>query len=132
MKIGKYELHQIETGIFGLDGGAMFGIVPRTLWSKLNTPDNENRIEMALRALLIMGGKRNILVDTGIGNKFPEKYKKMYKIDQVTYNLNSSLKKFNLEKKVLLNPSEFCKLLINHSTTPTWYLVLNDSRAESL
>ncbi|MDR4497833.1 MAG: MBL fold metallo-hydrolase [Candidatus Scalindua sp.] len=99
MKIGKYEVHQIETGIFGLDGGAMFGIVPRTLWSKLNTPDDENRIDMALRALLITGGKRNILVDTGIGNKFPEKQKKIYKIDQVTYNLNSSLKKFNLETK---------------------------------
>ena len=99
MKIGKYELHQIETGIFGLDGGAMFGIVPRTLWSKLNTPDDENRIDMALRALLITGGKRNILVDTGIGGKFPEKQKKMYKIDQVTYNLNSSLKKFNLETR---------------------------------
>ena len=99
MKIGKYELHKIETGTFGLDGGAMFGIVPRTLWSKLNTPDDENRIDMALRSLLITGGKRNILVDTGIGSKFPEKYKKMYKIDQVTFNLNSSLKKFNLETK---------------------------------
>ncbi|MDR4505004.1 MAG: MBL fold metallo-hydrolase [Candidatus Scalindua sp.] len=96
MKIGKYELHQIETGIFGLDGGAMFGIVPRPLWSKLNIPDEENRIDMALRALLIMGDKRNILVDTGIGNKFTDKHKKIYRIDQEKNNLNDSLKKFNL------------------------------------
>lgn len=97
MKIGRYELHKIETGVFGLDGGAMFGIVPRTLWSKLNIPDEENRIDMALRALLIMGDKRNILVDTGIGNKFTDKHKKIYRIDQKKNNLDASLKKFNLE-----------------------------------
>ncbi|HDZ14362.1 hypothetical protein LCGC14_1743890 [marine sediment metagenome] len=99
MKIGRYELHQIETGRFALDGGAMFGIVPKPLWSKLNPPDDENRIDMALRVLLIMGNKRNILVDTGIGTKFSEKYKEIYKIDHSKYNLDSSLKKFNLETK---------------------------------
>ncbi len=99
MKIGRYELHQIEAGRFGLDGGAMFGIVPKTLWSKLHPPDDENRIDLALRVLLIMGNKRNILVDNGIGTKFSEKYKKIYKIDQSKYNLDSSLKRFNLEAK---------------------------------
>ncbi len=54
MQIERYELHSIETGRFGLDGGAMFGIVPRTLWSKLNPPDDQNRIDLALRVLLIM------------------------------------------------------------------------------
>ncbi len=97
MKIGKYELHNIETGTFGLDGGAMFGIVPRNLWSKTNTPDEENRIDMALRSLLIMGDNRNILVDTGVGNKFTEKQKKIYRIDQEKSSLKSSLKKYNLE-----------------------------------
>ncbi len=77
----------------------MFGIIPKALWSKLNPPDDENRIEMALRVLLIMGNKRNILVDTGIGTKFSEKYKKIYKIDHCKYNLDSSLKRFNLETK---------------------------------
>jgi len=97
MEIGRYELHSIETGRFGLDGGAMFGIVPRTLWSKLNPPDDQNRIDLALRVLLVMGNKRNILVDNGIGTKFSEKYRKIYKIDHSKYNLESSLKRFNLE-----------------------------------
>ena len=97
MHIGRYELHSIETGRFALDGGAMFGIVPKPLWSKLNTSDDENRIEMALRSLLIMDDKRKILVDTGIGTKFSEKYQEIYKIDQSKYNLASSLEKHNLE-----------------------------------
>ncbi|MGR3176226.1 MAG: MBL fold metallo-hydrolase [Candidatus Scalindua sp.] len=99
MKIGSYELHSIETGRFGLDGGAMFGIVPKTIWSKLNPPDDENRIDLALRTLLITGNKRNILVDNGIGTKFSEKYKKIYKIDHSKYNLDSSLKRYNLETR---------------------------------
>ena len=99
MKIGRYELHQIDTGRFGLDGGAMFGIVPKTIWNKLNPADDENRIDLALRTLLITGNKRNILVDNGIGTKFSEKYTKIYKIDHSKYNLDSSLKRFNLETK---------------------------------
>jgi glyoxylase-like metal-dependent hydrolase (beta-lactamase superfamily II) len=97
MKIGRYELHNIETGRFALDGGAMFGIVPKPLWCKLYPPDEENRIDSALRALLIMGNNRNILVDAGAGTKLSEKYKKIYKVDYSKYNLGSSLKKFNLE-----------------------------------
>lgn len=77
----------------------MFGIVPKPLWSKLYPPDEENRIDSALRALLIMGHNRNILVDTGAGAKLSEKYKKIYKVDYSKYNLDSSLKKFNLETK---------------------------------
>jgi len=99
MQIGQYELHSIETGRFALDGGAMFGIVPKPLWSKLNPSDDENRIEMALRSLLIMDDKHKILVDTGIGTKFSEKYQEIYKIDQSKYNLASSLEKYNLETK---------------------------------
>ncbi len=99
MKIGRYELHQIDTGRFALDGGAMFGIVPKTIWSRLNPADDENRIDLALRTLLIMGNKRNILVDNGIGTKFSEKHQKIYKIDHSKYNLGSSLKRFNLETK---------------------------------
>lgn len=97
MQIGQYELHSIETGRFALDGGTMFGIVPKPLWNKLNPADDENRIEMALRSLLIMDDKHKILVDTGIGTKLPEKNKEIYKIDQSKYNLTSSLEKYNLE-----------------------------------
>ena len=59
MKIGPYEIHPIETGRFSLDGGAMFGVVPKPLWSKANPPDERNRIPLAARALLITGnGKK--------------------------------------------------------------------------
>ena len=62
-------LHAIETGNFKLDGGAMFGVVPKALWSKTNPADNKNRIELAARSLLIENGNRLILIDTGMGNK---------------------------------------------------------------
>ena len=58
----------IDAGRFSLDGGAMFGIVPRMLWQRYHKPDQLNRIRMALRLLLIQDGHRNILVDTGFGN----------------------------------------------------------------
>lgn len=62
-------LHAIETGNFKLDGGAMFGVVPKALWSKTNPADNKNRIKLAARSLLIENGNRLILIDTGMGNK---------------------------------------------------------------
>ena len=62
-------LHAIETGNFKLDGGAMFGVVPKALWNKTNPADNKNRIELAARSLLIENGNRLILIDTGMGNK---------------------------------------------------------------
>ena len=62
-------LHAIETGNFKLDGGAMFGVVPKALWSRTNPADNKNRIELAARSLLIENGNRLILIDTGMGNK---------------------------------------------------------------
>ncbi len=99
MKIGQYELHSIETGRFALDGGAMFGIVPKELWSKLHPADDKNRIDMALRSLLIMDDKRKILIDTGIGTKLPKKSQKIYKLDQTEYNLETSLEKYDLETK---------------------------------
>lgn len=63
------KLHLIDTGTFKLDGGAMFGVVPKVLWQKLIPPDDANRIELGMRCLLIETEDRLILVDTGIGNK---------------------------------------------------------------
>ena len=68
MKIGSYELYSIDTGTFALDGGAMFGVVPKTLWEKAIPPDEMNRIPMAARALLLIGGGRKILIDAGNGS----------------------------------------------------------------
>lgn len=68
------KLHIIETGNFKLDGGAMFGVVPKTLWSRTNPADSQNRIDLAARSLLIEDGNRLILIDTGMGNKQEDRF----------------------------------------------------------
>jgi len=75
--IGPYHIRPVPTGVFGLDGGAMFGTVPKVLWEKTNPADAQNRIEMEARALLLDGSKTNgrcILIDCGIGADFIAKY----------------------------------------------------------
>jgi glyoxylase-like metal-dependent hydrolase (beta-lactamase superfamily II) len=91
IKIGNYELIPVETGRFALDGGAMFGVVPKNLWSKIFPADEENCISLALRSLILRSNERIILVDTGIGHKFNEKYAHIFKIDFTTYSLQRSL-----------------------------------------
>jgi glyoxylase-like metal-dependent hydrolase (beta-lactamase superfamily II) len=68
------QLHTIDTGYFKLDGGAMFGVVPKSIWNKLNPADENNMCSWALRCLLIEDGNRLILVDTGMGNKQDAKF----------------------------------------------------------
>ncbi|HZY10092.1 MAG TPA: MBL fold metallo-hydrolase [Bacteroidota bacterium] len=96
MKIGNYDLYPIETGRFGLDGGAMFGVVPKPLWSKTNPPDERNRIPLAARALLVIGSNRKILIDNGNGSKFTPKLIDIYKLDTNKYDLHKSLKHYGL------------------------------------
>lgn len=67
-------LHPIEAGNFKLDGGAMFGVVPKAIWQKTNPADNNNKIDIAARSLLIEDGSRLILIDTGMGNKQSDKF----------------------------------------------------------
>lgn len=108
MKIGNYELHSIETGRFGLDGGAMFGVVPKPLWEKTNPPDRKNRIALAARALLIIGNGRKILVDVGNGSKYSEKQVSIYNFDSSKHDLVSSLKKRGL------TPGDITDVLLTH------------------
>ena len=68
------QLFTIDTGLFKLDGGAMFGVVPKSIWNKLNPADDNNMCTWAMRCLLIQDGNRLILVDNGIGNKQDEKF----------------------------------------------------------
>lgn len=68
------KLHSVNTGYFKLDGGAMFGVVPKTIWNKLNPADSNNLCSWAMRCLLIEDGDRLILIDNGIGNKQDEKF----------------------------------------------------------
>ena len=68
------KLYSINTGYFKLDGGAMFGVVPKSIWNKINPADENNMCSWALRSLLIEDGKRLILIDTGMGNKQDVKF----------------------------------------------------------
>jgi glyoxylase-like metal-dependent hydrolase (beta-lactamase superfamily II) len=99
MQIGDYKLHSVQTGLFKLDGGAMFGVVPKTLWQKTNPSDADNRIDMCTRALLLENNNRKILIDNGLGYKLSEKLNKIYDVDFTAYTLESSLKKLNLTKE---------------------------------
>ena len=72
------KLYPVETGNFKLDGGAMFGVVPKTLWSRTNPADKNNLIDIAARCLLIEDGARLILIDTGLGEKQSEKFFSYY------------------------------------------------------
>jgi len=68
------QLYPIQSGNFKLDGGAMFGVVPKSIWQRTNPSDNNNMIDIAARCLLIEDGNRLILIDTGMGNKQSEKF----------------------------------------------------------
>lgn len=68
------KIHSISTGNFKLDGGAMFGVVPKSIWNRLNPADENNLCNWAMRCLLVEDGDRRILIDTGIGNKQSEKF----------------------------------------------------------
>ncbi len=84
MKIGKYRLKIIESGYFGLDGGAMFGIIPKPLWQKTNPADESNRVKLSTRNLLLESENRKIIVDVGMGDKLDDKEKRIYDIDSNT------------------------------------------------
>ena len=94
MKIGPYHIYSIETSEFGLDGGAMFGIVPKTIWEKCSPADNLNRINMVTRSMLLVSNNKKVLIDTGNGTKWDEKYKKIYNINTSLYNIETSLLKY--------------------------------------
>jgi glyoxylase-like metal-dependent hydrolase (beta-lactamase superfamily II) len=108
MQIGKYEVHRIDAGRYKLDGGAMFGVVPRTLWQKENPPDEKNRILMALNTLLLIGEGRIILIDTGAGTKFNEKFQEIYAIDYSKSSLIKSLAALNIQ------PENITDVIITH------------------
>jgi len=85
------KLHTIDTGLFKLDGGAMFGVVPRSMWERLTTPDSKGLCTWAMRCMLIEDGNKLILIDCGLGNKQEEKFFSHYQPhgeDTLTKSLN--------------------------------------------
>ncbi len=93
MKIGKYELLTVQSGFIGLDGGAMFGIIPKPLWEKTNPADKVNRVTLATRNLLLISDSKRILIDTGMGDKWDDKSRNIFRIDE-----NLSLEKALFQK----------------------------------
>ena len=99
MKIGKYDLYSVETSEFGLDGGAMFGIIPKPVWEKKVSADESNRVNMVTRSLLLVSDEKKILIDTGNGTKWEEKYKQIYDINTDQYNIEKSLGKYGFSSE---------------------------------
>lgn len=90
-------IYPIETGFFKLDGGAMFGVVPKSIWQKTNPANENNMCNWAMRLLLIEDGKRLMLIDTGIGNKQDEKFFSFYYLNGDA-TLDKSLAKFGFNR----------------------------------
>ena len=86
------KLHTIDTGFFKLDGGAMFGVVPKSIWNRLNPSDSNNMCNWAMRCLLIEDGNQLILIDNGLGNKQDEKFFSYYFLNGED-SLSNSLRK---------------------------------------
>lgn len=88
---GHFNLYTIETGLFRIDGGAMFGVVPKTLWKRHAKPDDDNRILLSARCLLVISREtgRRYLIDTGNGHKFDQKFSRIYGLD---FSKNTLLK----------------------------------------
>ena len=76
--LGDFELTVVSDGTYLLDGGGFFGVVPKTLWSKKVTADEQNRVAAGLNSLLVRTGEKNVLIETGIGNKLSEKMVRIY------------------------------------------------------
>ncbi|MBN2497023.1 MAG: MBL fold metallo-hydrolase [Deltaproteobacteria bacterium] len=108
MQVGRWQVSTLLDGTFGLDGGSMFGIVPRALWSGRHPPDDRNRITMALRCLLLTDGQRRILVDAGIGDRLDDHQRDIYRYERADGGLCASLAAFDLE------PGDMTDVVLTH------------------
>jgi len=91
------KIYPIETGNFKLDGGAMFGVVPKVIWQRTNPADNKNLIDMSMRCMLIEDGNKLILIDTGVGNKQSDKFFGYYYLFG-DFTLDKSLAKYGFHR----------------------------------
>lgn len=119
---GPFELHAIETGRFRLDGGGMFGVIPKPLWERKIAPDDRNRIPMAMRCLLIRSNQsgRTYLVDNGAGEKFSNKMAEIYSLDYEHSNLIHSLQEAGYTPDDITDVI-FTHLHFDHCGGSTWY-----------
>src|SRR3990172_7906937 len=97
-RLGPYALTAVSDGTFKLDGGAMFGIVPKPMWEKVCPPDEQNRIVLGLNCLLIQGHGHNVLVDAGVGTKWSAKEADRFAVDHRQAELVRSLAAAGLQR----------------------------------
>ncbi|PAP77187.1 MBL fold metallo-hydrolase [Rubrivirga marina] len=108
MDLAGYQIDLVEAGRVRLDGGAMFGIVPKPLWERRIPPDDRNRIPLAMRCLLLRGHDRTILVDTGVGDKGDAKFEDIYGVDHEHSTLLGSLEALGVA------PEDVTDVLLTH------------------
>lgn len=109
MRIGDYKIKTIEMTNFSLDGGAMFGVIPKPMWEKSYVnADERNRIEMTTRLLYLENDEKKILIDTGIGNKIDEKFAEIYNIDKSKSSVELSLSNYGI------NADDITDVILTH------------------
>jgi hypothetical protein len=84
LKLGDLEFHVLVDGYVSLDGGAMFGVIPKPLWEKKIQSDGRNRVQLAMNCLLVHAGGKRILVETGMGAKMSAKLRDIYAVEGPT------------------------------------------------
>lgn len=107
MKFGKFELSVIRESVFKLDGGAMFGVVPKTMWGKLSPADDLNRVVLACNLLLIDTGAAKVLIETGMGDRWSDKERERYGLETLV-NPEHAL------DQVGLKPQDIDFVIISH------------------
>lgn len=108
MELGDLKLTVVSDGEFRLDGGAMFGVVPRTMWEKPAPPDGRNRIRMGTNCLLVERGSDLLLIDTGIGDKHDARFQGIYGMDPAAVRLPDSIRRAGYE------PEDVTHVLLSH------------------
>jgi glyoxylase-like metal-dependent hydrolase (beta-lactamase superfamily II) len=108
IRIGDLELTVVSDGEFRLDGGAMFGVVPRALWGKVKPPDEQNRIRMGTNCLLVARGSDLLLIDTGLGDKNEEHFRKIYALDPQAERLPDAIRRAGYA------PEDVTHVLLSH------------------
>jgi glyoxylase-like metal-dependent hydrolase (beta-lactamase superfamily II) len=107
MKFGDFELAIIRESEFRLDGGAMFGVVPKTLWNKVSPADERNRIPLSCNLLLIDTGREKILIETGMGDRWEER-------ERDRYDLRTRVDFSNVVAELGLNNDQIDVVVISH------------------